>query len=199
MFKKIVLGFMIFYSIQAKAQTLFTYGSKSVSKKEFLSAFDKNPNLEGSRKKALDEYKDLFVNFKLKVQSAYDEKLHESPIFKSESESFKKQITESFINEEANIKTLLNEAFERSQKDINLSQIFIPSGADTVATRMEIFKAYQELLSGKKFKEVLNKYCTDKPLVAADGNIGYITVFSLPYDIENVVYGLRKESNFFSL
>ncbi len=193
MFKKIVFLNVILFSLQLHAQTLFTYGNKSVSKKEFLAAFDKNPNVEISRRKALDEYKDLFINFKLKVQSAYDEKLNETNIFKSESETFKKQITESFINEEANIKTLLVEAFERSQKDINLSQIFISNGSDTVATRMEIFKAYQELLSGKKFKEVLNKFCTDKSLLEAEGNIGYITVFSLPYEIENVVYGLKKD------
>jgi peptidyl-prolyl cis-trans isomerase SurA len=193
MFKRIVLALTILFSIQIHAQVLFTYGKNAVSKKEFLAAFDKNPNVEMSRRKALDEYKDLFINFKLKVQSAYDEKLHETNIFKSESETFKKQITESFINEEANIKTLLNEAFDRSQKDINLSQIFIPNGTDTVATRMEVFKAYQELLSGKKFKEVLNKYCTDKSLIETEGNIGYITVFSLPYEIENVVYGLKKD------
>ena len=193
MFKKIVLFNFILFSLQINAQTLFTYGNKTVSKKEFLAAFDKNPSVEISRRKALDEYKNLFINFKLKVQSAYDEKLNETNIFKSESETFKKQITESFINEEANIKTLLAEAFERSQKDINLSQIFIPNGTDTVATRMEIFKAYQELVAGKKFKEVLNKFCTDKSLLETEGNIGYITVFSLPYEIENIVYGLKKD------
>lgn len=193
MFTKIIYLSAILFSLQLHAQTLFTYGNKSVSKKEFLAAFDKNPNVEISRRKALDEYKELFINFKLKVQNAYDEKLNETNIFKSESETFKKQITESFINEEANIKTLLAEAFERSQKDINLSQIFIPNGTDTVATRMEIFKAYQELLSGKKFKEVLNKFCTDKSLLENEGNIGYITVFSLPYEIENVVYQLKKD------
>ena len=193
MYKKIVLITIISLSLQVNAQTLFTYGNKTVSKKEFLAAFDKNPSVEISRRKALDEYKNLFINFKLKVQSAYDEKLNETNIFKSESETFKKQITESFINEEANIKTLLAEAFERSQKDINLSQIFIPNGTDTVATRMEIFKAYQELVAGKKFKEVLNKFCTDKSLLETEGNIGYITIFSLPYEIENIVYGLKKD------
>lgn len=192
MFKKLFCSAVIICSIHIQAQTLFTYGNKTVSKKEFLSAFDKNPNLEMSRRKALDEYKDLFINFKLKVQSAYDEKLNETALFKSESETFKKQIVESFINEEANIKTLLNEAFERSQKDINLSQIFIANGSDTVASRMAIFKAYQELLSGKNFLEVLKKFTTDSSQIQSEGNLGFITVFSLPYEIENIVYNLKK-------
>lgn len=192
MVKKFIIVIIILNSVQSQAQTLFSFGKKAVSKKEFLDAFDKNPNLETSRRKALDEYKDLYINFKLKVQSANDEKLKESAIFKSESETFKKQITESFINDEANIKTLLQEAFERSQKDIHLSQIFIPNAVDTVATRMNAFKAYQELLSGKSFKDVLNKYCADKSLLEDEGNIGYITVFSLPFEIENIVYSLKK-------
>ena len=192
MMKKLVLCLSIVFIFKSNAQTLFTYANKSVSKKEFLAAFDKNPGAEKDRKKALAEYKDLFINFKLKVQAAYDEKLNEQSTFKSESETFKKQITESYINEEANIKTLLNEAFERSQKDIDVSQIFVANGTDTVASRMQIFKAYQELLNRKNFSEVLAKYCTDKDIVNVNGNIGYITVFSLPYAIENVVYELKK-------
>ena len=192
MLKKLFCFSLIICSLHIQAQTLFTYGNKVVTKQEFLSAFDKNPNLEMSRRKALDEYKDLFINFKLKVQSAYDEKLNEAALFKSESETFKKQIVESFINDEANIKTLLNEAFERSQKDIHLSQIFIVNGSDTVASRMEIFKAYQELTSGKNFKEVLKKYTSDTTQIKDEGSLGFITVFSLPYEIENIVYGLKK-------
>ena len=68
MLKKFIVVIIILNSAQTQAQILFTYGKKSVSKKEFLEAFDKNPNLEGSRRKALNEYKDLYINFKIKVQ-----------------------------------------------------------------------------------------------------------------------------------
>ena len=183
---------LFFCAVQINAQVLFIYGKKVVTKQEFLTAFNKNPNPEIKRSIALEEYKNLFINFKLKVQSALDDKLDEKSLFKSESETFKKQIAESFINEEANIKLLLNEAFERSQKDIQISQIFIANTQDSVSDRMNIHKAYGELKTGKDFNEVLQKFCTDKGILSSNGNIGYITVFSLPYEIENIVYTTKK-------
>ena len=62
------------------SQTLFTYGNKSVNKSEFLKAYYKNPTVdEHNNKKALKEYLDLYINYKLKVQAAYNEKLNEQP------------------------------------------------------------------------------------------------------------------------
>lgn len=190
--KKFVFSVSLIVSLSAQAQTLFTYGNKPVSKQDFLAAFNKNPSQNTDRKKALEEYKDLYVNFKLKVQSAIDNKLNEQPSFIQESTNFKRQIAESVINEEADAKALLNEAFERSQKDIDLSQIFIASNGDSAAARVEIYKAYAELKSGKNFDEVLNKYCNDESIKKAKGNIGFITVFTLPYQIENIVYALKQ-------
>ena len=190
--KKIFFSMIVFAAVNTKAQTLFTYGNKAVSKQEFLAAFNKNPNPNVDRKKALEEYKNLYINFKLKVQSAYDDTLNAKASFKTESDNFKKQIAETVINDEANAKTLLKEAFDRSQKDIDVSQIFIANNDDSVAARMSIYKAYSELKTGKKFDETLNKYCNDSTIKAAKGSIGFITVFSLPYEIENIVYALKQ-------
>jgi peptidyl-prolyl cis-trans isomerase SurA len=191
--KKIIFSIALFSATQPFAQTLFSYGNKTVSKQEFLAAFNKNPNPNVDRSKALDEYKNLYINFKLKVQSALDEKLQEGKSFKAESDNFKKQIAENIINEEADAKSLLKEAFDRSQKDIDVSQIFVASNSDSASARVEIYKAYADLKAGKKFEEVLEKYCNDESIKKAKGSIGYITVFSLPYQIENVVYALKPQ------
>ena len=53
----------------AHAQTLFTYGGKPVRKEEFIRAFNKNPSGDTTnRKAALQNYLDLYINYKLKVQ-----------------------------------------------------------------------------------------------------------------------------------
>lgn len=190
--KKIILASLSFITLSATAQTLFTYGNKTVTKQEFLTAFNKNPSPTTNRKQSLDEYKNLYVNFKLKVQSAIDDKLNSTNSFIQESNNFKRQIAETVINDEANAKQLLDEAFKRSQKDIDVSQIFIAHNGDTSAAKAEILKAYSELKSGKSFDEVFNKYCTDESIKKSKGNIGFITVFTLPYTIENIVYALPQ-------
>lgn len=171
----------------ANSQALFTYGKKSVSKDEFLKAFNKNPSLEPDRKKALREYLDLYINFKLKVQAAYDANLQSDPNYQYETENFKKQLATNFINDEANIKSLVDEAFQRSRKDIHLQQVFVEvaNPNDTTAAYDRIQKAYFDLRAGKSFNEIstqVNALTTD---------LGFVTVFSLPYVYENIVYSLK--------
>ena len=177
------------------SQTLFTYGKKQVTKAEFLKAYNKNPSPnETDRKKALKEYLDLYVNYKLKVQAAYDEKLNEQASFKYESSNFKKQIADNIINNEANINELINEAFKRSLKDIEVAQVFIEMkpGIDNMDANKQIQNAYAALKEGKDFDEVATNFSNDDYTKKSKGNLGYITVFTLPYEFENEIYKLKK-------
>jgi peptidyl-prolyl cis-trans isomerase SurA len=177
------------------AQTIFSYGKKQVTKAEFLKAYNKNPSpQETDKKKALKEYLNLYINYKLKVQAAYDDKLNEQPTFKYESNNFKKQIADNIINNEANINELVNEAFNRSQKDIKVAQIFIEvkQGSDDAFANKQIQKAYAMLKEGKDFSEIAATFSNDEGTIQAKGNLGYITVFTLPYEFENEIYKLKK-------
>lgn len=177
-------------------QNLFTYGSKAVTRDEFIKAFNKNPNITGDRKKALKEYLDLYINFKLKVQAAYDAGLDKDATQQYELQNFRNQAADNIINEEANVKALAKEAFLRSQKEIHLSQIFIevPGNADTAEAYKEIYAAYRQLQQGKDFSAVSQQFSTDESTKQAKGDLGYITAFSLPYDLENIVYNLKINS-----
>lgn len=182
-------------SFTVNAQTLFTYGKKAVTKKEFLKAFDKNPSpAETNRKEALKEYLSLYINYKLKVQASYDDKLNEQPSFKNESSNFKKQLAENIINNEANVDLLMHEAFERSQKDIEVAQVFIElkAGVDNIKAYNQIHKAYNDLKQGKDFAEVVKEYSNDKSTVESNGSLGFITAFTLPYEFENEIYKLKE-------
>jgi len=174
-----------------QAQTLFTYGNHPVSKTEFLEAYNKNPDTTGNREEKLKQYLDLYVSFRLKLQAAYDEKANSNEELKSEADNFKNQLTEGYINQQANITKLLHEAFVRSQKDILLQQVFVKiDGDDTAGAYTQISKAYDALKAGKNFEDAAAEYSTDSSVKASKGNVGYITVFTLPYSMENVVYNL---------
>src|SRR3954447_6180092 len=169
--------------VAVHAQTVFTYGSKPVSKQEFIQAFNKNPTPDTtSRKTALQNYLDLYIDYKLKVQEAYAEKLNNSDEFRNESDNFKKQLADAAVNNEANLNQLVEEAYQRSQKDLNLNQIFIPATADTAAAYKKINGIYTALKAGKE----LSGNDTIK-----ETSIGYITAFTLPYEVENMVYALK--------
>ncbi|WP_153800333.1 peptidylprolyl isomerase [Foetidibacter luteolus] len=187
------LSLLLAVSTTCFSQVIFTYGSNAVDKGEFLKAFNKNPSTEPDPRKAMKEYLDLYIKFKLKVQAAKDAGLQNDDNFKLEGENFKRQLTENLVNEQANINQLVLEAFERSQQDLLISQIFIevPLNSDTASAYANIQKAYAALKAGKDFVETAGAYSTDPAIQQNNGEIGYITVFSLPYKMETVVYGLK--------
>ncbi|MDQ2751801.1 MAG: peptidylprolyl isomerase, partial [Bacteroidota bacterium] len=193
--KTLLLFFCLFFIVtQIHSQTLFTYGNKTVSKNEFLKAFEKNPSIDTtSHEASLKNYLDLYIKYKLKVQAALDEKLNQTDEYKSEADNFKKDLAETAMNNEANLNNLVSEAFLRSQKDIELAQVFVPYGknGDTTAAFAKINEAYSLLKKGKPFTEVVIQFATDSAAKTNGGNIGFITVFTLPYDAENIVYNLK--------
>ncbi|MCW3114546.1 MAG: hypothetical protein JWR18_2942 [Segetibacter sp.] len=195
--KKVALAFASVLLVTASfAQNIFYYGKNAVTKDEFVRAFNKNPTAGTDRKKALKEYLDLYINFKLKVQAAFDEGMHKNATQQFELQNFKKQIADNIINDEANVKTLVKQAFDRNQKEINLLQVFVevPTGGDTIEAFKRIQSAYRQLKEGKDFGAVAQEFSTDEATKQSKGNLGFITVFTLPYNIENEVYKLKANS-----
>lgn len=172
-----------------KAQVLFTYGKYAVSRDEFLKIYNKNNMDTGSGRLSYAEYLELYIRFKLKVQAALDERMDTLPEQRAELQSFRYQLAEGFLKEDASINLLVDEAVKRSLKDIHISQIFIPvdKSADQTkveAARRQIEAAYERLKKGGPFEQ------PGPPIQYSD--IGYVTTFVLPYAIENIAYSLRE-------
>ncbi|HUQ67564.1 MAG TPA: peptidylprolyl isomerase [Flavitalea sp.] len=169
-------------SLNLTAQTLFNYGRHAVSKDEFLNAY--NQNNSDTNRISYNEYLELYARFKLKVQAALDARLDTTAEQKNELESFRLQLADNFLKDDASTKMLVEEAFERSLKDINLSYIYAPVySADSTeinAASKKIREAYTKLQNGESFEKIADSY--------EHGSVGFITVFVLPYVIENVAY-----------
>ncbi len=182
-------------SLITSAQTLFTYGTHAASKNEFLEAYNKNPDTTGNKEQKIKDYLNLYINFRLKLQAAYDENVNNNADIQSEAQNFRAQLTDNFINQQADVNQMLHEAFIRSQKDILLQQVFVPfAGIDTIDAYNKINAAYNQLKKGKSFDEITQQYSTDSITKITKGVIGYITVFTLPYSIENIIYTLPQNS-----
>src|SRR5882724_10435173 len=185
--------FIFLLSINLPAQNLITYGNESVSKAEFLKAYRKNNTTGKPTEKSYREYLDLYTKYKLKVRAAYDLKLDTMPNQLAELQNFRNQIVDQYMNDETRVNKLVNEAFLRSQKDIHIAHIFIAvsrtaSPADTLFAYKRATEAYRALKSGKDFGKIAAEYSQDPFAINNHGDIGFITVFSLPYELENLAY-----------
>lgn len=183
---------LLLFSSSVNAQTLFSYGSNKVSKEEFIKAYKKNNPDSAQVKMSLNDYLELYYRYKLKVKAALDAKMDTLENQRTEFQGFRNQLAEYHVKDDAGIQVMIDEAFERSLKDIRLFDIFIPlaknaSDEDEKAASIVINQAYKELKQGSAFETVALKYNSQDAGVN-NGDMGFISVFTLPYDLETLAY-----------
>lgn len=189
--KKLLTALCLCAGMSGFGQTLFYYGNDSVSSGEFLRAYQKNNTSKGSEK-ALREYLNLYINSRLKVKEAVARHYDTLPQLKADLENLRQQILPSFVIDREQNDRLLKEAYERGQKDLHVQHIFISlqrNGVyDTLAAQQRL-KLVEQALRNTPFTEVARNYSDDPSAKTNQGDLGYITVFTLPYELENLAYG----------
>ena len=191
-------------------QVLMTIGDQPVTVKEFTDVYAKN-NLKGDviEKKSVDEYIDLFTTFRMKVMEAEAQQLDTSAKFKKELAGYRKQLAKPFMSSDDITDELLQEAYQRKQKDIRASHILIR--CDKHALPSDTLKAYNKAmdirkraLKGEDFAELAVRYSDDPSAKdtkataetpARQGNrgdLGYFSVFDMVYPFETGAYNTKE-------
>ena len=194
--KLLVVSSLLFLVSGLHAQTLFTVDGTEVGKDEFLKAYNKNNGNQKPSEKSYRDYLDLYIRYKLKVRAAYEARLDTLPAQRTELQNFRAQVAESYLKDETSLDRLIKEVFDRGQEDIALSHILFafpknPTPADTVKAYEKAMTAYALLKKGKKFGEVAREYSDDPSVQRNGGFVGFVTVFTLPYELEGLAYSTR--------
>lgn len=193
--KRLTAFIFSFTVLTASSQTLFTYGSHKADAGEFLRAFNKNNQVPaGEKEKAVREYLDLYINSRLKIREAFDRGYDTLPHIKNEIESLRNQVIENYMSDPMAIDRLTKEAFMRSQKDIHAAHIFISfrnsNGAeDRAAAKTRLAEVEKRLARKEDFMAIARLFSDDPSAKQNGGDMNYITVFTLPYEFENTIYG----------
>jgi peptidyl-prolyl cis-trans isomerase SurA len=189
---------------QNSDQVLMNIAGENVTKSEFLGVYQKN-NTKGEviDQKSLDEYLDLFINFKLKVKEAEVLGLDTVKSFRDELGGYRKQLAQPYLIDEDANKALLEEAFTRKGEDIRASHILIKidknaSPADTLAAYNKVIKIRKRLLKGEDFGKLAAEFSDDesakdrtqegRTIKGNKGDMGYFTVFDMVYPFETGAY-----------
>lgn len=186
---------LAFSGLAASSQTLFTYGNIPVDKDEFLRAYNKNKTPVTDKEKSMREYLDLYTRFKLKVKAAQEMRLDTLPQIRYDLEGFRTQIEGNYLNNEKAVTTLVDEAFNRSQKDLHIQHFFVPFNesmkpADSVPAYKAINEAIAMAKSSGTAWSVIAESVSAKTFKMRGSDIGFVTAFSLPYEYENIIYKL---------
>ena len=194
----IAAGFFL-SGYSAFSQPLFTYGNNVTNKEEFLRAYNKNKPVITDKEKSIREYLTLYTNFKLKVKAAKELRLDTLSQLKYDVQNFRDQISDNYLNDETLLQKLVKEAVGRSAKDIHVLYFLVPvaekaTAADTLKAYYASKELYKQLKTGTtNYAEIVTNI-SGKFAPVNYSDAGYITAFSLRYDIENIVYNLPTGS-----
>jgi peptidyl-prolyl cis-trans isomerase SurA len=206
--KGIITAISLFLGLQVWSQNsdqvLMNIAGENITKSEFLGVYQKN-NIKGEAidKKSLDEYLDLYINFKLKVKEAEVLGLDTVKSFREELGGYRTQLAQPYlIDENANM-ALLQEAYERKGQDIRASHILVRVDnnalpADTLAAYNKAMQIRKRLLKGENFGKLAaensddqsakDRYQEGRLMRGNKGDLGYFTVFDMVYPFESGAY-----------
>ncbi|PKP49177.1 MAG: peptidylprolyl isomerase [Bacteroidetes bacterium HGW-Bacteroidetes-11] len=199
-----LLSLSTFLHAQQKDQVILTVAGETITRSEFLNVYQKN-NVNGEviDRKSLEEYMELYINFRLKVKEAESLGLDTVTAFKDELAGYRKQLAQPYLIDEEMNRSLLKEAYDRKKVDIRASHILLrvdrnSSPADTLAAYKRIMNLRKRVLKGDDFGKVAEESSED--LSARDrtaegrtfkgnkGDLGYFTVFDMVYPFETGAY-----------
>ena len=206
------LGAMVMCLVAvAQNETLMTINGKPVSAEEFLYIYEKNNQAGAIDPKTMDEYLDMFINFKLKVAEAESQGIDTTEAFKKELKGYRAQATPKYMQDDAAMDSLVEMSWRHMAKDRRAAHIAIqcPASADSATEAEALAKINEarervtigkEVLKGKgkkaklvrepveAFDKVAREVSNDPNVAETGGELGWITPFRYVYPLEEAVY-----------
>src|SRR5690554_3881628 len=181
-----------------KKQVLFTIDDKRYYTDDFVRVYNKNLDfVKDDSQKDIDNYLDLYLAYKMKVNKAYDLGLDKNPKSIKELESYRSQLSKNYLTDTNVSEQLIREAYDRSLKEIKAAHILVL--VDENATPQDTLKAYQKIksireriLKGEDFGKLAQELSEDPSAKENKGDLGYFSVFRMVYSFENAAYNTPK-------
>ncbi len=208
MIKQLTAATMLVCGLSASAQkdpaktvaapvdpVLMTVDGKPVTRSEFEAIYKKNNKDAAVTKEALDEYMELFINYKLKVRAAEELGMDTVAKFKTELDGYRKQLARPYLIDRNLNDELMKEAFDRSGIEVRASHILAqlpaePTPADTAAAYKKIMALRDRVTKGEDWASVASgKGGSDDPSAAKNGgDLGWFSALQMVYPFETAAF-----------
>ena len=174
-----------------------------VSRSEFEYSYNKN-NSEGViDKKTIEEYVDLFINYKLKVQAALDAHLDTAKSFLDEFAGYRNQQIRPLMITDEDVEVEARNIYQRTQHIVDsLGGLVRPSHIllqlkqrasqeEDDAVKARIDSIYNALKKGADFAELAKKFSQDPGSAVNGGDISWIQKGQTVKEFEEAAYALK--------
>ena len=192
-------------SAQTADPTIMTINGKAVPRSEFEYSYNKNNSETVVDKKSVDEYVDLFVNYKLKVLAAEEAGIDTTKAFRDEFLMYRdQQIRPSFINDN-DVEREAYRIYKETQTRIDangglvhprhilvyLKQNSTKAQQDSALVRAD--SIYNALKKGADFAELAKRCSDDKGSARRGGDLSWVQKGQMVKEFENVIFSAKPD------
>lgn len=202
-----IFGFQYSHS-QVQNPVVMEIGGRQIHQQEFMKDFNQSvgDNLvahnasEAEKRKALDEYVELYANFQAKLRDAVSLGLDTTADLRNELARYRKDLAAPYLIDSAMLKKIMSEAYERNHYALHVAHILVkvsPDAApeDTLAAYNRAMELYQRVTNGENFYDLsIEEVRRQDPRAKVqpnEGELNYFTAFDMVYPFENAAYALQ--------
>lgn len=202
---------LLFFVVSLFASSLSLYAQedpeimkingKSISKSEFEYFYSKNFTGVESTNETLQEYAELFINYKMKVEAAEEAGIDKSNSFLDEFKQYRDILAESYLIDSIYLEEVARETFRMSAEDVGPDGIIflnaisvVPKGdseEDIQAAKLRIDSIY-ELLTDKEIFGNVAKDFSDDPSASDGGTYGWVSKGQLDPSIADYAFSMKE-------
>lgn len=195
----LVLCLCLFFTGKAKSlpdSVIMTVAGKDISLSEFIFIAQKNGEADFSNAKSLDQYVELFTNFKLKVADAEAKGLDKTRSYASELSLYKGQLLGSYLSDKEGEERAVREIYDRGNDVLNFSYILfkMPTGQtllnDTIAPYRLATETYERLKKGEDLDVLGKELAQQNPEEIQYEYVPVLLPMTAAKALENALYAL---------
>lgn len=195
-----LLTLTVFYTAAGQSkkeqlQTLLTINTRPVSTDEFVYLYRKNHQHkpEEFTVDKIEEYFELFVNYKLKVAEAFARGMDTTVAFRKEYQTYRDELLKPFLPDAHVVDSLVRLTYERLKEEVHASHILIslkPDAPpeDTLKAWRTLSALRQRALAGEDFSALAAAYSEEPGAKNTRGDLGFFTAMQMVYPFEQAAY-----------
>jgi peptidyl-prolyl cis-trans isomerase SurA len=184
---------------QAKPEVLFTVNKAPILSDEFVYLYKKNHQNkpEDFTEAKINEYLNLFINFKLKVAEARALGMDTTAKFVKEFKTYREDLKKPYRAEPDALERLTKEAYDHLTQEVRASHILInlkpdafPSDTLNAYAKIDIIR--KRIEAGEDFEKLARELSEDPSAKYNGGDLGYFTAMQMVYPFEEAAYKTDK-------
>jgi peptidyl-prolyl cis-trans isomerase SurA len=190
----ILLCFVLIGNAQVEEEVLFTIDGQDYLVEGFIESYQKNSDLISSETETVDDHLKRYINFQLKLKSAYDQQLDTLPSFKKEFDRYYKQIADSYISNGEVTEAMVKETYDRTKTEVRASHILLNISKyeeDTSAVYQKALMIKKRIENGEDFESLAKTYSEDPSAKNNGGDLNWFNTFKMVYEFEDAAYALE--------